>query len=54
MRRRALGSDPSSIWLGHGDVWPNRSMNIARRLGCRVLGLTLPTAGLLNTLRPVQ
>ena len=26
---------------------------IARRLCCRVLGLTLPTAGLPNTLRPV-
>ena len=29
-------------------------MNIARRLGCRVLWLTLPIAGLHNTLRPVH
>ena len=35
-------------------VWPNRSMSIARRLGCRVVGLTLSTAGLPNTLRPVH
>ena len=57
VRRRAPGDVPSSIRLDHGDilswmVWPNRSVNIARRLGCRVLGLTLPTAGLHNTLRP--
>ena len=50
---------PSSITLDHGDLLvmdglPNRSMNIARRLGCRVLGLTLLTAGLHNTLRPVH
>ena len=55
VRRRASGDVPSSSrpfwsWM----VWPNRSMSIARRLGCRVLGLTLPTAGLLNTLRPVH
>ena len=59
VRRRAPCGVPSSIRLDHGDVlswmvWPNRSMNIARRLGCRVLGLTLPTARWLNTLRPVH
>ena len=58
VRLRASGKVPSSIRLDHGDVlvmvWPNRSMNIARCLGCRVLGLTLPTAGLHNTLRPVH
>ena len=60
VRRRAPGNFPSSIRLDHGDVLvmdgltPNRSMNIARRLSCRVLGLTLPTAGWLNTLRPVH
>ena len=60
VRRRASRNVPSSIRLDHGDVpwswmaWPNRTMFIARRLGCRVLGLTLPTAGLPNTLlRPV-
>ena len=35
-------------------VQRNRSMNTALSLGCRVLGLTLPTAGLHNTLRPVH
>ena len=35
-------------------VQQNRSMNIARRLGCRVLGLNLLTTGLHNTLRPVH
>ena len=35
-------------------VWPNRSMNIARRLGCRVFGLTLLSVGLRSTLRPVH
>ena len=40
----------SCLWM----VWPHRSMNIARRLGFRVLGLTLPTAGLHNMLRPVH
>ena len=56
MRRRAPGKVPSSIRLDHGDVlvMDGRSMNIARRLGWRVLGLTLPTVGLHNTLRPVQ
>ena len=35
-------------------VWLNRSMHTARCLGCRVLGLTLLTAGSHNTLRPVH
>ena len=35
-------------------VWPNRSRNIARRLSCRILWFTLPTAGLPNTLRLVH
>ena len=34
--------------------WQNWIVNIAWRLGCRVLGLTVPTAGLHNTLRPVH
>ena len=50
VRRRAPRKVPSSIRL----VWPNRSMNIARRLSCRVFGLTLPTAGWPNALRPVH
>ena len=59
VRRRASGNFPSSIRLDHGDVLvmdglANRSTNTARRLGCSVLGLTLPTAGWLNTLRPVH
>ena len=35
-------------------VQRNRSMYIARCLGCRVLGLTLLTVGLHNMLRPVH
>ena len=34
-------------------VQRNRSIYTVRCLGCRVLGLTLPTVGLRNTLRPV-
>ena len=57
--RRALGDVPSSITLDHGDLLimdcqRNRSMHIARCLGCRALGLTLQIVGSHNTLRPVH
>ena len=57
--RRAPSDVPSSITLDHGDllVWVvlrNRSMHIARCLGCRVLRLTLHTAGSQSTLRHVH
>ena len=57
--RRVSDSVTSSITLNHGDVWSwmvqrNRSIYTVRCLGCRVLGLTLPTVGLRNTLRPVH
>ena len=56
MRRRAPGEVPSSTMVTSWSwmVQPNLSMNIARRLGRRVLGLTLLTAGLHNTLRLVH
>ena len=46
VRRRASGNVPSSNRLDHGDVLV---MDAARRLSCRVLGLTLPTAGAQHT-----
>ena len=59
VRRHAPGKFPlrfgwTMVTFWSWMVWPNRSMNIARCLGCRVLGITLPTAGLHNTLRPVH
>ena len=58
--RRASGNVPSSIRLDHGVVLVTDGLaqseyeRFARRLSCRVLGSTLPTAGLPNTLRPVH
>ena len=59
VRRRASGKVPSSIRLDHCDVLvmdglAQSEYDIARRLSCRVLGLTLLSAGLPNTLRPVH
>ena len=57
--RRAKGDVPPSITLDRGDLLvmdgsAQLEFHIARCLGCRVLGLTLRTAGLHNTLRPVH
>ena len=60
VRRRALGEvHPlrfgwTMLTSWSWTVWPNRRMNIARRPGCRVLGLTLHFVGSHNTLRPVH
>ena len=57
--RRVSGGVPSPIRLDHGDLLVmdgqrNRSIHIARCLGCRVLGLTLLIIGSHDTLRPVH
>ena len=59
VRRRASGNVPSSIRLDHGDVLvmdglAQSEYEHCTASGCRVLGLTLLTAGLHNTLRPVH
>ena len=59
MRRRAPGNVPSSIRLDHGDILVMDGPAQSEYQHCtasvlQVLGLTLPTAGLHNTLRPVH
>ena len=56
MRRRVPGEVPSSITLDHDDllVMDGSSQSERAHRTVRVLGLTLHTAGLRNTLRPVH
>ena len=50
--RRVSDNVTSSVTLNHGDILVMDGS--AQSEGCRVLGLTLPTVGLRNTLRPVH
>ena len=60
VRRRAPGNVPSSIRLDHGDVLVMDGLaqseyeTLHGVWAAGSSGLTLPTAGLLNTLRPVH
>ena len=59
VRRRARGKVPSSIQVDHGDILVMDGLTQSEYEHCTACelqgpGLTLPTAGLPNTLRPVH